>query len=109
MAEVAKLMMYAGIVVITAFFCPFRREREMAREIMGADRFIEVFVDTPWVVAKQRDTKELYKKARRGRLPKMTRVSSPYERPSAPVVIVRSGVSGLRQNTDHLLRAMGEL
>lgn len=61
-AEVAKLMMDAGLIVMTAFISPFRAERQMARELIGEDNFFEVFVDTPLAVCEQRDPKGLYKK-----------------------------------------------
>jgi bifunctional enzyme CysN/CysC len=83
-AEVAKLMMDAGLVVMTAFISPFRAEREMARDLIGQDNFIEVFVDTPLEVCEQRDPKGLYKKARSGQLPNMTGINSPYEPPLSP-------------------------
>ena len=83
-AEIAKLMMDAGLVVMTAFISPFRAEREMARELIGHDNFIEVFVDTPLEVCEQRDPKGLYKKARSGQLPNMTGINSPYEPPLSP-------------------------
>jgi bifunctional enzyme CysN/CysC len=83
-AEVAKLMMDAGLIVMTAFISPFRAEREMARELIGAENFIEVFVDTPLEICEQRDPKGLYKKARSGQLPNMTGINSPYERPLNP-------------------------
>lgn len=108
-AEVAKLMMDAGIIVIAAFISPFRRERELARQLIGDDRFLEVFVDTPLAVCEQRDPKGLYVKARGGRLPNMTGITSPYERPDKADVIVRGDTSDLRQSTDHLLRVMGEV
>lgn len=85
-AEVAKLMMDAGLIVMTAFISPFRREREMARELIGAENFVEVFVDTPLTICEQRDPKGLYKKARNGQLPNMTGISSPYEPPDFPQV-----------------------
>ena len=77
-------MMDAGLVVMTAFISPFRAEREMARELIGHDNFIEVFVDTPLEVCEQRDPKGLYKKARSGQLPNMTGINSPYEPPLSP-------------------------
>jgi bifunctional enzyme CysN/CysC len=83
-AEVAKLMMDAGLVVMTAFISPFRAEREMARDLIGQENFIEVFVDTPLEVCEQRDPKGLYKKARSGQLPNMTGINSPYEPPLSP-------------------------
>lgn len=89
-AEVAKLMMDAGLIVMTAFISPFRAEREMARELIGAEHFIEVFVDTPLDVCEQRDPKGLYKKARSGQLPNMTGINSPYERPLIPDLVINS-------------------
>lgn len=87
-AEVAKLMMDAGIIVMTAFISPFRADREMARELIGQDHFIEVFVDTPLEVCEQRDPKGLYKKARSGLIPNMTGIDSPYETPLRPEYVV---------------------
>lgn len=92
-AEVAKLMMDAGLIVMTAFISPFRAERQMARELIGNDKFIEVFVDTPLDVCEQRDPKGLYKKARLGQLPNMTGINSPYEPPIKPDVVIRSNNS----------------
>jgi bifunctional enzyme CysN/CysC len=90
--EVARLMMDAGLIVITAFISPFRAERQMARELIGPDHFIEVFVDTPLDVCEQRDTKGLYKKARSGQLSNMTGISSPYEAPKNPDLVVNGTV-----------------
>jgi bifunctional enzyme CysN/CysC len=87
-AEVARLMMDAGLIVITAFISPFRREREMARDLIGADDFVEVFVDTPLEVCEGRDPKGLYRKARSGELPNMTGIHSPYEPPTAAQVVL---------------------
>ena len=87
-AEVAKLMMDAGLMVMTAFISPFRREREMARELIGAEHFIEVHVATPLEVCEQRDVKGLYRKARAGQLPNLTGVNSPYEVPETADVTV---------------------
>ncbi len=86
-AEVARLMLDAGLVVLTAFISPFARERALAREIIGAERFIEVYVDTPLAVCEQRDVKGLYRKARAGQIPNMTGLDSPYEPPLQPDVI----------------------
>jgi bifunctional enzyme CysN/CysC len=82
-AEVAKLMMDAGMIVMTAFISPFRRERQMARELIGEDNFVEVYVSTSLEVCEQRDVKGLYKKARSGQLPNLSGVGSPYEPPPA--------------------------
>lgn len=79
--------MDAELIVITTFISPFRAEREMARELIVAESFVEVFVDTPLEVCEQRDPKGLYKKARNGLLPNMTGINSPYERPQHPELI----------------------
>ncbi|KRB83405.1 sulfate adenylyltransferase subunit CysN [Duganella sp. Root198D2] len=89
-AEVAKLMLDAGMIVITAFISPFRREREMARELIGSDNFVEVYLNTPLEVCEGRDPKGLYKKARAGQLPNLSGLGSPYEEPLAPGVIIDS-------------------
>jgi len=81
--EVAKLMVDAGLVVLTAFISPHRAERQMVRELLG-DRFIEVFVDTPLELCEARDPKGLYKKARAGELKNFTGIDSVYEAPEAP-------------------------
>lgn len=83
-AEVAKLMVDAGLIVLTAFISPFRAERQLARDILEPGEFIEVFVDTPLAVAEARDVKGLYKKARSGQLKNFTGVDSPYEAPETP-------------------------
>ena len=85
-AEVVKLMTDAGLIVLTAFISPFRAERRMARELLDAGEFIEVFVDTPLADAEARDVKGLYAKARRGEIGNFTGISSPYESPEAPEI-----------------------
>jgi bifunctional enzyme CysN/CysC len=82
-AEVAKLMLDAGMVVMTAFISPFKREREMARSLIGADDFLEVYVSASLETCEQRDVKGLYKQARAGKIPNMTGINSPYEAPEA--------------------------
>jgi bifunctional enzyme CysN/CysC len=83
-AEVARLMADAGLIVLVSFISPFRAERRMARGLLAPGEFIEVFVDTPLAVAETRDPKGLYKKARRGELKNFTGVDSPYEPPEQP-------------------------
>ena len=83
-AEVAKLMLDAGLIVSTAFISPFRAERQMARSLLAKGEFIEIFVDTPLGIAEGRDPKGLYKKARRGDLKNFTGIDSPYEAPENP-------------------------
>ncbi|MGB5854246.1 MAG: sulfate adenylyltransferase subunit CysN [Oceanisphaera sp.] len=82
--EVSKLMVDAGLIVLSAFISPFKAERRMVREQLADGEFIEVFVDTPLSVAEQRDVKGLYKKARLGELKNFTGIDSDYERPEAP-------------------------
>lgn len=90
-AEVARLMNEAGMIVITSFISPFRADRAGAKEIIGAERFSEVFVDTPIEVCEQRDPKGLYAKARKGEIAEFTGITSPYEAPDAPAVVIESG------------------
>ncbi|MCE3270656.1 MAG: adenylyl-sulfate kinase [Ramlibacter sp.] len=87
-AEVSRLMVDAGLIVLTAFISPFEAEREMARGLVGEGEFIEIFVDTPLHVAEQRDVKGLYQKARRGELKNFTGIDSPYERPENAALVV---------------------
>ncbi len=87
-AEVSRLMVDAGLVVLTSFISPFRAERAMARALLEEGEFVEVHVDTPLDVAEQRDTKGLYAKARRGELPDFTGIDSPYEAPETPEIRV---------------------
>jgi bifunctional enzyme CysN/CysC len=83
-AEVARLMVDAGLIVLVSFISPFRAERRMARELFADGEFVEVFVDTPLDLAEQRDVKGLYAKARAGKIPNFTGIDSPYEVPEAP-------------------------
>ena len=80
-AEIAKLFMDAGLIVLVAFISPFKRDREMARDLVGADNFLEVFVNTPLELCEKRDSKGLYAKARRGEIPNFSGISSLYEPP----------------------------
>jgi bifunctional enzyme CysN/CysC len=80
-AEVAKLMVDAGLIVLVSFISPFRAERRLARELLGEGEFVEVFVDTPLAEAEKRDVKGLYAKARKGELKNFTGIDSPYEAP----------------------------
>ncbi|MFJ8959138.1 adenylyl-sulfate kinase [Lentzea sp. NPDC102401] len=85
-AEVAALMVDAGLIVLVSFISPFQAERALARDLVGEDEFCEVFVDTPLAVAEQRDPKGLYRKARRGELANFTGIDSPYEPPLEPEI-----------------------
>ncbi|MGB8603421.1 MAG: adenylyl-sulfate kinase, partial [Rhizomicrobium sp.] len=85
-AETAKLFVDAGIIVLVSFISPFRSERRLAREMMGTDEFIEVFVDTPIETCIKRDPKGLYKKALAGAIKNFTGIDSPYEAPENPEI-----------------------
>ncbi|OCZ65941.1 adenylyl-sulfate kinase [Achromobacter xylosoxidans] len=107
-AEVAKLMMDAGLVVITAFISPFKREREMARNLIGEGNFTEVYVNTPLEICEARDPKGLYKKARKGELPNLSGIGSPYEPPEAPEVVVDGSQSDLNAVVAGLVKVLAE-
>jgi adenylyl-sulfate kinase len=89
-AEVANLFVDAGLVVMASFISPFKSERDLARDLVGKDNFIEVFVDCEIETAEGRDVKGLYKKARAGVIPNFTGISSPYEKPEFADVYVNS-------------------
>ena len=107
-AEVAGLMADAGLLVLVAFISPFRRDREGARALIGAQRFTEVYVDTPLAVCEQRDVKGLYKKARAGQLPLMTGIGSPYEPPDRADIVL-SGAAPPEHTLSLLQRESGLL
>ncbi|MER2102586.1 MAG: adenylyl-sulfate kinase [Pseudomonas atacamensis] len=89
-SEVAKLLMDAGLIVITAFISPFLRDRVLARNVIGEDSFIEVFVDAPLSECKRRDPKGLYKKAENGEIKNFTGIDSVYERPENPDIQINT-------------------
>ena len=103
-AEIAKLMMDAGLIVITALISPFQRDREMAKELVGSENFIEVFVSTPLEVCELRDAKGLYKKARAGDLPSFSGISSPYETPSNPDITLDLALLPLEESLQALIK-----
>jgi bifunctional enzyme CysN/CysC len=108
--EVARLMVDAGLIVLTAFISPFRAERALARSLVGEAEFIEIHVDTPLDVAESRDVKGLYKKARRGELRNFTGIDSPYEAPEAPELRLNTAEIAAEKAADlviELLRARG--
>ena len=106
-AEVARLMVDAGLIVLVSFISPYRAERAMARSLFDEDGFIEVFVDTPIELCEQRDVKGLYAKARRGELPNFTGISSPYEAPENPELHLRTAEQDLDAMVDAILKRIG--
>jgi bifunctional enzyme CysN/CysC len=105
-AEVARLMVDAGLIVLVSFISPFRAERDMARRLLEAGEFFEVFVDTPLAVAETRDPKGLYRKARRGELKNFTGIDSPYEVPENPEVRVDTVHLTAEQATNVILERL---
>jgi adenylyl-sulfate kinase len=101
-AEVAHLMNEAGLIVITALISPFREDRDMARTIIGAERFVEVYVSTSVEVCEARDPKGLYAKARSGAISDFTGISSPYEAPLTPQLALDTHALSLEQSSQRL-------
>ena len=104
--EVAKLMVDAGLIVLTAFISPFRAERDMVRAMLPDGEFVEIHVDTPLEVAEARDVKGLYKKARAGKLKNFTGIDSPYEAPLAPEIRVNTAEMSAGEAAEHIIRAL---
>jgi len=106
-AEVARLMVDAGLVVVVSFISPFRSDRQFARSRFEPGRFCEIFIDAPLTVCERRDPKGLYAKARRGELARMTGIDSPYEAPERPDLHLHTDaddVSGCVERIMQLLR-----
>ncbi|MBV6644162.1 MAG: adenylyl-sulfate kinase [Cyclobacteriaceae bacterium] len=101
-AEVSKLFVDAGIVVLTAFISPFAEDRKQARDLVGSKNFAEIFVDCPLEVCEARDVKGLYKKARAGEIPNFTGISSPFEEPIDPDVHVKTHEESLEESLSKL-------
>ena len=107
-AEVAKLMLDAGLIVITAFISPFKSERRMARGLVDEGEFIEIHVDTPLAIAEERDPKGLYKKARRGELKNFTGIDSPYEAPEEPEIRVNTADMSPEEAAEQVISTLAE-
>lgn len=95
--EVSKLMLDAGIVVMTAFISPFKADRQIVRELVNQGDFIEIYCKAPLSVCEQRDTKGLYKKARAGEIPEFTGISSPYEEPDKPEIVLNTANNNIEE------------
>ncbi|MEP7329805.1 MAG: adenylyl-sulfate kinase [Betaproteobacteria bacterium] len=107
-AETARLMNDAGLIVIAALISPYQDDREMARLIVGADRFLEVFLSATAAACEKRDPKGLYARARRGELAEFTGVNAPYERPESPALELDSGVQTIDMCVDRLFDAVAQ-
>ncbi|HIE03797.1 MAG TPA: adenylyl-sulfate kinase [Candidatus Latescibacteria bacterium] len=95
--EVANLFADAGIIAITAFISPYRRDRDRVRKLLGEGRFIEVYVNCPLEVCQRRDPKGMYARARRGEIPEFTGISAPYEPPKAPEIELRTDLMSVEE------------
>lgn len=101
--ELSKLMVDAGLVVLTAFISPFQAERDMVRNLVGEGEFVEVFLDTPLDVCEQRDPKGLYKKARAGEIKHFTGIDSDYQVPVNPEITIDTSANNLEQSVQQLV------
>lgn len=102
-SEVSNLFIEAGIIVICAFISPFRSDRERARQLIGAENFCEIYCQCPLEVCEQRDVKGLYKKARQGLIAEFTGISSPYEEPLSPDMIIDTSATPLDEAVQQII------
>jgi len=102
--EVAKLFADAGLIVMTAFISPYRRDRDIARSLLKEGEFVEVLVEVSLKLAEERDPKGLYKKARTGEIQEFTGISAPYEKPLKPEIIIDTDKLNIEQSRDLVLR-----
>lgn len=105
-AEVAKLMNDAGLIVLTSFISPFASDRQNARKIIGEENFIEIYVSTPLEECERRDVKGLYQKAREGKIPNFTGISSPYEVPENAELVIDTSKQSLEESVEFILNAL---
>ena len=103
-AQVARLMVDAGVMVLVAMVSPFQAGRQMARGLFGHGEFVEVFVDTPLAECERRDPKGMYARARRGELRLFTGIESPYEPPTDPDIRVSTCLAGIKACVDQVYR-----
>ena len=101
-AEISKLFVDAGIVVIASFISPLKKDREMIQEIVGSDDFYEVFVNTSLEECERRDVKGLYKKARKGEIPNFTGISAPYEAPQNPDIEIETEKETVEESVERI-------
>lgn len=108
-AEVAKLMNDAGIIVLTSFISPYARDRQRAKDIIGEDSFVEVYISTPIEECEKRDVKGLYKKARKGDIPDFSGISSPYEVPTHAAITLDTTGKSIEESVDYIMQQLGEI
>ncbi|MDY6979399.1 MAG: adenylyl-sulfate kinase [Pseudomonadota bacterium] len=107
-ANVAKLFIEAGVIVLTAFISPLREDREIARNMMPHGDFLEIFCDAPVAVCEKRDPKGLYQKAREGKIPEFTGISSPYEAPLKPELHLNTAEQPLEESVQAVISLLAE-
>ena len=107
-SEVCKLFLDAGVVLLSGFISPFQADRDQVKNIVGAENYIEVFVDAPIEVCEQRDVKGLYKKARAGEVKNFTGITSPYEKPARPDVVIKTDTMSIEESLEVLMREIVE-
>ena len=101
-APLAKLFWDANVITLVSFISPFRHERDTARDLIGAD-FVEIFVDTPIAVCEGRDPKGLYRRARKGEIAEFTGISSPYEPPEHPELVLHTDKETVEESVNRIL------
>lgn len=106
--EVAKLFVDSGQIVSSAFISPFRRDRDLVRDLFGKDEFIEIYLNCPITVCEVRDPKGLYKKARKGEIPDFTGITSPYEPPLDPEISIETNLMTIEQSVNSILLYLKE-
>lgn len=108
-AEIAKLFIDAGAVVLAAFVSPLKKDRERIAEIVGKDNFVEIFVNASIEECEKRDVKGLYKKARTGEIKNFTGISAPYEAPENADIVVNSGEESIEESVEKITRELSTL
>lgn len=108
-AEVARLFVEAGSIVLAAFISPLRADRERVKQIVGAERFVEIYVSCPLEICEQRDVKGMYRRARAGTLPEFTGISAPYEPPHVPELVVDTSELSLMESVNLVLKFIGSM
>ena len=108
-SEVANLFADAGLITITAFISPYRKDRNFCRELVGKDRFLEIYVKAPLETCEKRDPKGMYKKARAGEIKEFTGINAPYEKPENPELIIDTDKVTIDESAEKVLKKLKEL
>lgn len=107
-AEISNLMLDAGVLILAAFVSPYIKDRESVKQIVGADNFIEIYINTSIEECERRDVKGLYKKARKGEIKNMTGISAPYEAPVNPDFEILTDGQSIQESVDQLLKFLNQ-